>query len=210
MQRVAGHASVDEGPQAVRGAAQLVVLLGGLDDGREVEPTKTLELLGLARDVVELGQHVLEEALLLGLAGRGYGHGLQLLLACRCAVAQPLRHVLDEVVHAFELHVGQLVDKGALVVGRPAVVVLVILEQLLELVVVDVLVLPGRIHALAQGSAKLHRAHGSNGATKNNRTAAGCCWRTAARGQCPANGQARVAPAVERTASWHSTASLPA
>jgi hypothetical protein len=49
------------------------------------------------------------------------------------------------------------VRKGLLVVAGPRVVVLVVLEQLLELVVVDVLVFPRRVDALAQGRAELHR-----------------------------------------------------
>jgi hypothetical protein len=68
VQRVPRHARVNEGPQPVRGAAQLVVLLGRLDEGGEVQPTKALELLGLPGDAVELPQDLLEQLLAVGLA----------------------------------------------------------------------------------------------------------------------------------------------
>lgn len=169
------------------------MLLGRLDDGGEVDATKTLQLLGLLGDAVKLAQHFLQQLLPLLLAelcilGRIAGVGqqalalsvlvvlcllcplallivvrldsyrqwLKLLLACRCTIAELLRDIRDEVVHLLQLHVGKLVDKRALVVGRPVVVVLVVLEQLLELVVVDVFILPWRIHALAQCRAELH------------------------------------------------------
>ena len=188
LQRVAGQAGVDEGPQLVRLAAQLVVLLGGLDDGGEVDAAEALELLDLLGDAIELGQHLLQQLLALLLAERGLGllvgrlalldgvreepiagcavnifcleangQWLELLLAGGGAVAQLLRDVEDEAVHLLELHVGQFVDKGALVLGGPAVVVLVVLEQLLQLVVVNVLRLPRRVHAPAQRRAELHR-----------------------------------------------------
>jgi hypothetical protein len=192
VQRVLGQARVDEGAQAVfGGAVQLVVLLGDLDDGGEVEPAEALELLGLLGDAVELLQHLLQQLLAVFLAelrlrGRivavlrkqalalvprliafltlrmvfgldAYGQWLQLLLAGRGAVAQLQRDFLDEVVHLLHLHVAQLCDEGLEVLVGPRVVILVVLDQLLELVVVDVLVFPRRIHASAQGGAELHR-----------------------------------------------------
>jgi hypothetical protein len=87
---------------------------------------------------------------------------LQLLLAGRGAVAQLLRDVGDEAVDPLELDVGQLVDKGALVFGSPGVVILVVLEQLLELVVLDVLGLPWRVDAPAQGGSELHGGGGGS------------------------------------------------
>ena len=193
MQRVSRKARVDEGPQLVRLAAQLVVLLGGLDNGGEVNAAEALQLLDLFGDLVELGQDLLQQLLALRLAGlwlllRGlaildnvgeealaglgavlgallallvvclwpHGQWLELLLAGGDAVAQLLGDVEDEVVHLLELHVGELVHKGALVLGGPCVVVLVVLEQLLQLVVVNVLGLPRRVHALAEGGAELH------------------------------------------------------
>jgi hypothetical protein len=65
VQRVACNAGIDEGPQLVRLAAQLVVLLGGLDDGGEVDAAEGLELLGLLGDLVELGQDFLQQLLAL-------------------------------------------------------------------------------------------------------------------------------------------------
>ena len=59
-------------------------------------------------------------------------------------------------MHLLQLHIGKLVDERALVVGCPGIVILVVLQQLLELVVVDVFILPWRIHALAQCRAELH------------------------------------------------------
>ena len=196
LQRVPRQAGIDEGPQLVRLAAQLVVLLGGLDDGGEVDAAEALELLDLLGHAVELGQDLLQQPLALLLAEsrlllgglaildgvgeepravfavvllavvavvavlvvrlQAKGQWLELLLARRRAVAQLLRDVEDEAVHLLELHVGELVDKRALVLGRPAVVVLVVLEQLLQLVVVHVLRLPRRVHAIAEGAAELH------------------------------------------------------
>jgi hypothetical protein len=192
VQWVAGQARVDKGPQAVRGAADLVVLLGRLDDSGEVQPTKALELLGLFGDAIQLAQDVLEELLAIGLAELRFliriasrreqavalvalvaalvaalvvflvvgldanGQWLELLLACRGAVAQLLRGLQDEAVDPLQLHVGQLVHKGLLIVVGPCVCLLVVLEQLLQLFVVDVLVFPRRVHALAQGGAELH------------------------------------------------------
>jgi hypothetical protein len=162
------------------------VLLGRLDEGGEVQPTEALELLGLLGDAVKLPQDLFEQLLALGLAQRGLrggiascsgrkqplalaalaivlvgvldadGQWLELLLAGGGAVAQLLRDLADEVVHLLELHVGELVRKSLLVVAGPCVVVLVVLQQLLELVVVDVLVFPRRVDALAQRSAELH------------------------------------------------------
>ena len=191
MERVASNARIDEGPQAIGAAAELVVLLGSLDDSREVDPAEALQLLGLFCDVVQLAQNFLQYLLPLLLAGLRllgriarrvaqqalalavlvllvslavllvfrldpYGQWFQLLLAGRGPVAQLLRDVGDEVVHLFQLHVGQLINKRALVVGSPGIVVLVVFQQLLELVVVDVFVLPWRIHALAQCRTELH------------------------------------------------------
>lgn len=191
LQRVPREAGINERPQLVRLAAQLVVLLGGLDDGGEVDAAEALQLLDLLGDLVELGQDLLQQLLALLLAELGLllvailgrvgeqaltvlaavplavlvvlvvrlqadGQRLELLLAGRGAVAQLLRDLEDEAVHLLELHVGELVDKRALVLGGPAVVVLVVLEQLLQLVVVDVLGLPRRVHALAEGAAELH------------------------------------------------------
>jgi hypothetical protein len=59
-------------------------------------------------------------------------------------------------MHLFQLDVSKLVGEGLLVIARPGVVVFVVLEQLLELVVVDVLVFPRRVNALAQSRAELH------------------------------------------------------
>jgi len=47
---------------------QLVVLLGCLDDGSEVQPTKALELLGLLGDAVELFEDLLQKLVTLCLA----------------------------------------------------------------------------------------------------------------------------------------------
>lgn len=182
MERVTGNAGVNEGAQAVGGAAKLVMLLGGLDDGGEVDATKGFQLLGLLGDAVEVAQHFLQQLLLIPLAelwllerivGRlgqqalalgvvgtlgldSHSQWLKLLLACRGAVAKLLRNVGDEVMHLFQLHIGQLVDKRALVIGGPGVVVLVVFEQLLELVVVNVFIFPWRIYAPAQRGSELH------------------------------------------------------
>ena len=197
VQRVPRNARIDERPQLVRLAAQLVVLLGGFDDGGEVDAAEALQLLDLLGDLVELGEHLLQQLLALLLAGlrlllRGVvvldgvgeealaalaavflallallvvclqadGQWLELLLAGGCAVAQLLGDVEDEVVHLLKLHISELVHKGALIFGGPAVVVLIVLEQLLQLVVVDVLGLPRRVHALAEGAAELHGRDG--------------------------------------------------
>jgi hypothetical protein len=182
-------ARVDEGPQLVRDATQLVVFLGRLDDGGEVQPAEAFQLLGLLGNAVELPENLLQELLASRFAELGLlrgvsslrrqalafavlavalfaiivvarldanGQWFQLLLACRGAVAQLLRDVYDEVVHLLELHVGQLVHKGLLVITGPGVVVFVVLEQLLELVVVDVLVFPRLVDAFAQSGAELH------------------------------------------------------
>jgi hypothetical protein len=63
-----GHARVDKGPQLVRGATKLVVLLGRLDEGSEVQPTKALEFLGFLGDAVQLSQDFLEQLLPVRLA----------------------------------------------------------------------------------------------------------------------------------------------
>ena len=197
VQRVPCNAGIDERPQLVRLAAQLVVLLGGFDDGGEVDAAEALQLLDLLGDLVELGEHLLQQLLALLLAGlrlllRGVvvldgvgeealaalaavflallallivclqadGQWLELLLAGGGAVAQLLGDVEDEVVHLLKLHISELVHKGALIFGGPAVVVLIVLEQLLQLVVVDVLGLPRRVHALAEGAAELHGRDG--------------------------------------------------
>ena len=197
VQRVPCNTGIDEGPQLVRLAAELVVLLGGFDDGGEVDAAEALQLLDLLGDLVELGEHLLQQLLALLLAGlrlllRGVvvldgvgeealaalaavflallallvvclqadGQWLELLLAGGCAVAQLLGDVEDEVVHLLKLHISELVHKGALIFGGPAVVVLIVLEQLLQLVVVDVLGLPRRVHALAEGAAELHGRDG--------------------------------------------------
>jgi hypothetical protein len=50
------------------------VLLGGLDDGGEVDAAEGLELLGFLCNAVELAQHVLEQLLAVSLAElRGLG-----------------------------------------------------------------------------------------------------------------------------------------
>ena len=59
-------------------------------------------------------------------------------------------------MHLLQLHIGKLVNKRALIVGSPGIVLLVVLQQLLKLVVVDVFILPWRIHALAQSRTELH------------------------------------------------------
>jgi hypothetical protein len=59
-------------------------------------------------------------------------------------------------VHLLQLYVGECVDECAFVIRSPRVVVFIVFEQLLELVVVDVLVFPRRIDALAQRRAELH------------------------------------------------------
>jgi hypothetical protein len=66
---VARNARIDKGSQAVRAAADLVVLLGRLDDGREVDAAEALQLLGLLCDVVQLAQDLLQDLLSLLLAG---------------------------------------------------------------------------------------------------------------------------------------------
>jgi hypothetical protein len=68
MEWVFGHARVDEWPQLVRGAAKLVVLLGRLDEGSEVQPTKALELLSFLGDAIKLLQDFLEQLLPVRLA----------------------------------------------------------------------------------------------------------------------------------------------
>ena len=108
MQWVFGQARVYQGAQAVfGGAVELVMLLGRLDDGGEVEPTKALELFRLLGDVIELLQHFLQELLAVCLAElrlfsrigsvlgtfvlvfrwKDYGQWLEFLLACRGAIA---------------------------------------------------------------------------------------------------------------------------
>jgi hypothetical protein len=59
-------------------------------------------------------------------------------------------------MHLFQLDISELVGEGLFVIARPGVVVFVVFEQLLELVVVDVLVFPRRVDALAQSGAELH------------------------------------------------------
>jgi hypothetical protein len=66
---VARNARIDKGSQAVGAAADLVVLLGRLDDGRKVDAAKALQLLGLLCDVVQLAQDLLQDLLSLLLAG---------------------------------------------------------------------------------------------------------------------------------------------
>jgi hypothetical protein len=68
VQGVFGHARVNEGPQLIRGAAKLVVLLGRLDKGSEVQPTKALKFLGFLGDAIELLQDFLEQLLPVRLA----------------------------------------------------------------------------------------------------------------------------------------------
>jgi hypothetical protein len=189
VERVLGNAGVDKGSQAVGAAAELVVLLRGLDDSCEIDPREAFQLLGLLCYAVKLAQYFLQELLPLLLAELwfrrsiartpkqplalrvlvflvilaflmvrldAYGQWLQLLFACRGSVAELLREVGNEVVHLLQLHVGQLVDECALVIGGPGVVIFVVLEQLLELVVVDVFIFPWRIHAFAQSRTELH------------------------------------------------------
>ena len=76
MERVAGNARIDEGSQAVGAAADLVVLLGGLDDGGEIDAAEALELLGLLGDVVQLAQDFLEDLVPLLLTGLGFLGGI--------------------------------------------------------------------------------------------------------------------------------------
>jgi len=59
-------------------------------------------------------------------------------------------------VHFLHLDVGELRNEVLEVFVGPRVVIFVVSEQLLELVVFDVLVLPRRVHASAQGCAELH------------------------------------------------------
>jgi hypothetical protein len=59
-------------------------------------------------------------------------------------------------MHLFKLDVGKLVRECLLIIASPRVVVFVVFEQLLELVIVDVLVFPWRVDALAKSGAELH------------------------------------------------------
>lgn len=94
---------------------------------------------------------------------------LQHLLALGCLVLQALHRLGLEGIHLLQLHVDQLFDKARLVILSPLNVVLlcgangrrarpgrVFLEQLLELVVVDVLVLPWRVGCAFQRLAVAH------------------------------------------------------
>ena len=169
------------------------MLLGGLNDGGEIDAAEALQLLDFFGHLVKLTQDLFQQLLALLLAKlwlllRYFGildcfreqtvacvaavflilltlfffclwtgsQWLELLLTGGCAVAQLLRDLDDEVVHLLELHVGELVDEGTLVLSGPAVVILIVLEELFQLVIVDILGPPWRINAFAEGTAEFH------------------------------------------------------
>jgi hypothetical protein len=168
---------------AVRMTPPAVVLLAGLEEARVVDAAVAFELVGLLGDGVQLREHILEDLLLLFGRDIGclvvavfFGGGAQ-WLEFFLALFGPITQFLDllglEIVHLLELHIDELLDKGTLIILGPLVVVVLDLvvgrpvygfglaEELLELIIVDVLVLPRRVDRVAEDATKTHVDGGS-------------------------------------------------